>query len=389
MNAVNILRFIKGYVVFTGIGGFTERFINLCSLSGILIWDVSFSEGKLSAKCRSSDYRKLRSISRKSGVKISFQSRHGIFSELQKRNQRKGLLVGALFFVIYFAFMSNFIWSINAENTDAYPKEDLLTAAEKEGLKIGTYKPLFDETAAANRIAQSNTDKLSWAAINIKGSRAVIEVREQKKSIKETVASPPCNIVSDSDGVIISAEVFSGIGNVTSGIAVQKGDLLISGALLNEDFSVSFIEAKGRITAERTKNFSMKFRKNVNVSTFVDTEKYVILNLFGLDFKVKGVFKKDKQSFTESDILSYNEVTLPLKYTVKTIYSTEKAKRSEAEFFLSAVEEFSNESYKLNKNTLLLSESFSVNQSEDTLFFSNNWKCIDFIGQKQEIIIEN
>ena len=48
MFLIRLFRFLTGYIVFSGNGGFPERFINLCSLNGISLWDTKCSAGKYS-----------------------------------------------------------------------------------------------------------------------------------------------------------------------------------------------------------------------------------------------------------------------------------------------------------------------------------------------------
>ena len=43
MSIIRFLRFIFGYVEFCAEGGFPERFINLCSVYHVRLWDVTVS----------------------------------------------------------------------------------------------------------------------------------------------------------------------------------------------------------------------------------------------------------------------------------------------------------------------------------------------------------
>lgn len=389
MNATQLLRYLKGYVTFEGRGGFTERFINLCSLGDILIWDVSYGESKLQGKCSCRDYRRLRHIAKKSGVNLSLRNKEGFFFALSAKKDRAGLLVGAVFFLLFFSLMSRFVWTVDVSGNIKISSQDITEYAESYGLKIGTYKPIFDEVKAAHTMAENSDGTFSWVAINIKGSRAVIEVREQKPSIKSSTVKEPCNIVSSFDGTILSAEVFSGTGNILTGIGVKKGDLLISGAELNEDLSVSFVEADGKITALHEKSSGISFNKKAGVYTFRSIRKIPELSVFAIKVPLGFAFSKNDGCFTYEEHLSYNRLRLPVSVTFTTNYRKEKATRSDRETFLSSLEKFTNESYKLNKNTLLLSTQSEIYETEDRLYFKNTWNCIDFIGEKQIIQIEN
>lgn len=389
MNFINFLRYLKGYITFLGEGGFTERFFNLASKNTIFIWDACCIENRITAKCNIKDFRKLRHIAKRSGVRLSLTGRYGLIFDLKKQEYRKGLLFGALFFTVFFAVMSRFVWTVDVSGNVLVPKEDILLLAENYGLRVGTYKPSFDETTAANTMAKESGGVFTWAAFNIKGSRAVIEVREQKESIKDTEVHTPSNLVADFDGVIVSFETFSGTSYVSEGMGVRNGDLLIGGVEDNEDFSVSFVEAKGRIIAERDKLYTMRFFRNSKASKISEANKTVTLYIFGLKIPLSPFSAKEQLYFKDESYLSYNKVRLPLGIIIKTDYKAGKAQRNEKEFLLSSLEEYSESAYKFNKNTFLISENPSFKLTDSEMIVKNSWHCLDFMGEKREIIIEN
>ena len=71
---VKLLKYLLGYVVFEAKGGFCERFINLCAMRRIDIWDVALSDDVIRAKIGIKKFGKLRSIAKKTGAKISIVS---------------------------------------------------------------------------------------------------------------------------------------------------------------------------------------------------------------------------------------------------------------------------------------------------------------------------
>lgn len=390
MGIVSVIRFLKNYVEFEGEGGFSERFINLCSMNNIFVWDIAFTNNRLKAKVRASDYIKLRKIARRSGVKLFLTEKHGLYFNLKKHNERVGLLIGAAIFTVFFSFMSSFIWSVEVSGNLTVPKENVIDMAEELGLFVGTYKPFFNETKAANTLAKNSDDILSWAAINIKGSKAVIEVREQKKSIKEEKDKTPCNLVADFDGTLISVDVFGGIGMVRAGTGVKKGDLLISGVFENDDKSVSFISAEGKISALHTKTESISFNKTTSVANYINSSKHKTLFIFGIDIPLGlNLSAKNCDKFYDDHYLQYNGVRLPIGLKTTLNIKGEKKQRNEKQVFLSSCEKFSNLLYNDNKNTNILKETIKITNTENSYVFSADIKCIDFIGEKQIIRINN
>ena len=285
--------------------------------------------------------------------------------------------------------MSNFVWTVDVSGNEQISKEDILSLGKKHGIFVGTYKPTFNETAAASALALENNNLLDWAAINIKGSRAVIEVREQKKSIRNQDNEIPSNLVADFDGVIISAEVFSGTGCISEGMGIGKGDLLISGTEENEDLSVSFVKANGRIVCQREKNLTVSYNNKAKINTLTESSKKATLYLFGMNIPLSLSLSRDKSFFKDEHYLSYNGIRLPAGIKYRTYYSFEKTTRTIKEHMLSALESFSATSYTHNSDTKILSAAPKIKAESDRIVIACNWNCLDFIGKTQKIITES
>ncbi len=389
MNPIYILRYIKGYVTFTAKGGFTERFINLCSINGILLWDTSYSDNILRSKCQIKSISKLRKAAKNSGVKLLFTDSYGLYNDLKKQKDRLGLLIGAVFFVVFYTLMSCFVWTIDVSGNNTIPYDEIIEKADLCGLRTGTFKPLFDETAAANLLSSDSNGEISWCAFNIKGSRALIEIREQKASLKDDNITEPCNIISDSNGIILSIEVYEGVGEVNEGDAVNEGDLLINGVNDNEDYSILFVEADGKITAETDKSFGLRFKKSALCRKITSSDDRLIFNVFSQKLPTETIHRIDFSSFSHCVNLDFNNVVLPVSITVETAFKTKEAKRSETELTLSSVEKYSYEARKFNSNSILLTENPVIYISDNEIIIENQWKTISFIGAKQKISIEN
>ena len=71
-------------------GFFTERFINLCKINNIKIWDIrNIVNGVTRFKIHISDFKKLRTIARKTKCKIRIKEKQGLYFKLFKYRKRK------------------------------------------------------------------------------------------------------------------------------------------------------------------------------------------------------------------------------------------------------------------------------------------------------------
>jgi similar to stage IV sporulation protein len=98
MFIVKLMRYIRGYVIFVIRGVFVERFLNLCARAGIPIWGLMPQGEQWEARTVASDYKKLRPMTRTTGVRLRVKSRHGAPFVARRYRKRAGLLAGVLVF---------------------------------------------------------------------------------------------------------------------------------------------------------------------------------------------------------------------------------------------------------------------------------------------------
>ncbi len=387
--AVILLRYLKGYVHIRATGGFLERFLNLCYSGKINLWDVCLRDNVLTFCISLGHFTKIRPIVAKSGVKVTILKKTGLIYKYRKHSKRIGFVTGLALFMVIHLILSMFVWCVDVQGNNTVSKSEILSQSECYGLTFGTFKKGFDEIRTARNIAADYKGKITWLSVNIKGSLAVIELREDNRIIGETEDRAPCNIVADFDGVILSAETFYGDCMVKSGIGVKKGDLLINGAIINEDMSTTFYAAKGRITALHEKEISLSADKDKNCHSLkIIRERYKI-GFFGFEIPL-GLSDNEKESLilTERKTLNINDYNLPF-YIEKSVICERKKADSQANLLnIVALEEMQNSIYKENANSSVVSKTEDLVSSGGSLFFNGKYTLIDFMGEEKPILSE-
>ncbi len=391
MKFIELLRNIKGYIIFEAQGGFTERLINLCAVNHIAVFDVIYKDSSLRAKITFKQFSRLRPLARKTGVKIKTVKKCGLPFYLSEHSDRVGLIAGAIFAIIFMLIMNCFLWCIDASGSEKYSSSQIIEAAEKAGVRHGIFIFGFDEDKAAREIYKLFDNELSWVTVNIKGSRASIEVRDTDKTGEtQTDDKEPCNIVADFDGVILSDETYSGIKSISKGNAVKKGDLLISGVMDNMDLSVTYYKAKGKFTALRANSEEVSEKYDDKIMKYTECNKYYKLYLFGLKIPL-GFYddKADEDIFKMSFYLQYAGETLPfgIECVFKAKYESCAAEKERAHIL--AADRYSSLCFDKYKNTKLLKSDIKLISDNSGVKITGEHQCIDFIGESQPIITEN
>lgn len=315
---INIIRYILGYINFRAFGGFSDRFLNICTRDGIPLWNIKNVKGNISASTTINGYLSIRNAVRKSGMKVMVTERKGLIFFLKRNKIRAGLLVGAIIFAGIFFILSQFVWSVSLVGNIDLQEDYLFSAFQKYGVKVGATISSIDDSDIAERVV-SEVPELSWAAINRKGNVVVIEVREKTPAPEKYDNSVPTNLIADENGLILSVDVLSGNEEIKPGSAVTKGDLLISGVITFADGREKLVHGDGFVKALVTRK--EKFNGNdFSVHNLTEEKTRKKLFFFGIEIPLGASVGDDfyckHKSFIESE-----KILLPLG--IITEYSAE------------------------------------------------------------------
>ena len=109
-----LLKYIFGYVRVSIEGYYIERFINICTINKLLIWNLKRDKGtKLYLNIGIEDFYKAVKISKKLKCKIKIIRKNGIPFVINKYKKRKVFLGTLVFIILLIGISTNFIWNIS------------------------------------------------------------------------------------------------------------------------------------------------------------------------------------------------------------------------------------------------------------------------------------
>lgn len=284
MLFIRLLRFMKGVVVFTLSGGFTERFLNLCMRAGIPVFDTVRRPDCIRASTTAHSYRAMRPIAKKTGVRMRLHSKSGLPFLLHRYRRRGGLLVGILLFAAFLGVMSQFLWSIEIEGNESIPQETIVEKLRECGVREGAYTRGID-TFEAERQMQLLLPDISWIAINLRASTASIEIRERSRPPELIDDNTPCNVVSARTGQIVEMEVYDGEPVLHVGDTVEEGQLVVNsfiGGIRNRSLG-RLVHARAKIVVEFPQDVTIRVPLEEEIREPVgETSVKRSVNLFGV-----------------------------------------------------------------------------------------------------------
>lgn len=324
-----MLRFFRlffGYVTLEILGNNPHRFLNLCSKRGIKVWGIESKSGeKYQLNLLARDFFLLAPIARKSKMKVVLKQKIGLPFSMRRFRFRKAFLSGFLFCFGSLYCLSCFLWDIELYGNRMLTEEMLIAHLKEENIEYGTliHNINIDE---AERSLRDTFPYLVWVSFHIKGTRLIVEVREntQMMSTKatDTRKLDASDLLATRSGVVDSIITRQGMPQVKKGDEVKKGDKLISGVIpiMNDDETIRdymLVKADGDVNIRTAFAYKKEIPFCYEKKEYTTREK---VNLYCKIFRqsfVSGTLPKYEQYDIKTELKQaklINEFYLPIYY---------------------------------------------------------------------------
>lgn len=247
-------RFIRGYYELHIMGYSPERFMNLCRLNGIILWDIELREQYYTCRIAVSDYPKTAPFLQKTKVKAEIQKEYGLPFFMRKNKKRKIFFLGILLSFLFIYGMSFFIWSFTFTGNRMIRDDILFRFVNSLGVDYGTYKKNIDIPLIEEEIREY-FDGISWVSVRISGTNLCVSIKENEILSQKTEKEPPVSddVISGTNGKIVNMITRKGVPLVKVGEEVEAGTVLVEGKVPIYDndgniVSYDYVDADADIT---------------------------------------------------------------------------------------------------------------------------------------------
>lgn len=391
---VKLINFAKGYVRIVIDGYFTERFINICIGNDILLWDIRrLGETRVTAKIMPGDFHKIRTAARKTKSTVKITEKKGIPFILFRYRKRKIAIVGVFIFLFMLMFFSSHVMGIDITGNERVESEKIISSLKDFG--IYTCAPLksIDRKQVQNKM-MTRFDDISWIGINIRGSRVYIEIKERLETKEGVALDVPCDLIAKESGIIDELNVRQGQSLVKRREFVEKGDLLVSGAVDSMKSGIRYVHSFGEIYAITERNSSKDYL--LEFTEKVDTGRKKTKYSIGMLGKKLNLFIKKEPGYkvyekiVENSEYSILKNIFPSVYVEKITYNEQiekKVKKTEKEVFEDAKKEISEEIKKtLSSDTQIKNISAKYEKiNEKSISVTVNFELRENIAEERAI----
>ena len=387
-----LLKYILGYVRISVEGYYIERFINICTTSKILIWNLKRVKGvKLFLNVGIKDFYEIIKIAKKLKCKVKIIRKRGMPFIINKYKKRKIFFITLIIITILIGISTNYIWNINIEIEENFEIENIEQDIKDAGLEIGMNKNKIDTQEIINKIRLKRND-VSWIGIELKGTNAIIKIVKAKEAPEIIDEKDHSNIVSNKSGIITKIIAQNGTALVKVGDKVEEGQILINGIMEGKYTGIRYVHSLGEVEAitkyKKTKKIPLKTTEKVNTGK-KETKYKIKINNFQINFyKTLSKFKFYDTIETEKKFKIFSNLYLPIsiiKITNQEFEEIEKQYTVEeaTEIGTRELEQEIEQEIGTGKN--IVGKNAEVAETEEYVEVSVTYEVIENIGMQEKI----
>ena len=387
-----IINYILGFVNITVEGFFVERFINNCINNKIFSWGIKRKSSTLmNCNVNIKDFKKIRTIARKTRCKVNINSKKGIPILLHRYRKRKLLLILLVPIALIILISSAYIWNIEINGLENIETEEIMAQLAEEGVLIGKRKKSIDTKNVISNIRLKRED-ISWMSLDMKGTNIIVTIVEAEPKPDIIDKNEYCNIVADKRGIITKITADTGTAKVKAGDIVEKGDILIGGYMEGKYTDTRYVHAKGEIQARvwYTKKIKSGFTRGISEETGIKKSIYSInINKFKINlYKTLPNFENYDTISETNKIKLFKNFYLPIEINKTTYVENKKikityGKEELKEILISELEKQFDEEGINNLN--VINKVMNVYEKDNNIELEMTYEAITTIGIEEKI----
>lgn len=395
------VKLLRGSVCVRAKSAYPERMLNLCSARGIEFWDVRWIDDTALSFCVArGDLRALRRAAEGCGAEVSIERTAGTPFFFARLRRRHALFAGGILCAALLLVNSLFIWDFEVTGNETVPTETILHALREHGVHRGTFIYSFRSQDICNRVLPELKD-LCWVAVNVRGCKAYVQVRERVRAPERVNESEPMNVIAAKPGLITKVRALDGEKRVLPGTSVQQGQLLIAGVVdtggtEKPSVTTRFLAGKGEVWARTWYDLTVRVPLTYEKKVYTGKEKrsYTLIwgeNRLKIGAKGSSICNVDCDKIkNQTQWTLFGLFALPVTWETETLlpYELEVTPRSRAdaeaqgkdmlETYLAAL---------LGETGSVTQRRFSTAVEGDTLVVTLSAECEEQIGKEVPIAV--
>lgn len=360
---------MNSYLVIKVEGKNISKFLTRCHAHNIGILSSNIvSHKEMIIKIRNTDYEELTNI--KSIYKITIISSTGFIKFKELLNKNKHFIIISAIGILFLIYLCNTIFKVSIISSNNDLNKKVQKDLESYGIKRYALKKSYDEVSKIKeKLLEKYNDEIEWMEITDIGTKYEIKIVERKKPKKEE-EKEYTNIIASKSGVIKRIYAEDGMKVVEENTYVNKGEIVISGAIMKDEEVKSFVTAKGKVYAEVWYNVNIEFPLEYTEKKYTNNKKKTPYIKLGNRYISLNHYK----NFERKSIISLKNKLLPFEIGIE---SQREVKIINDKY--TAIEA---------KNKAILKAKEKILQSLDDGEFITSQKTLNFYAKDSKIVLD-
>ena len=331
--------FLRGEVRVCVSGVSPERLLISLARRGVRVWKVRrLPSGALGLCLAPAGTEALYAEAARAGLSVERQEERGFPPLWRRLASRTGLVIGLPLALCALCAASQFLWDLRVLGVEEAERAEILAVLRREGVRIGTFLPGVDAEQVARTLV-ADLPELKWAAVNLHGSVARVEVR--RKGAEKTPPAEAGDLIAERDGIVERIAVLAGTAAVSPGATVRAGDVLVWGYETAPDGSRRAVRAAADADARSWFSFTGIAERFPRVLCPTGREKKIYTLLFE-NFAQKlcagsGILPPEYAKIEESSETSFSLRLLCVRGRAFEAIPTERGEREAEALLLAAL----------------------------------------------------
>ena len=389
-----LLRWVAGYCTADVSGEATVMALNLLRRCGIIHWRIrNTPDGGIAFRLSGNAAKVFLGACENEGVPVRVSPVRGLPALLHRYRRRWGILIGAAAFAVITAMSCRVVWEVEVSGNEKLGDGQIIQMLREYGFGEGTPYRHVDFDVLQNEFLMT-TDEIAWISVNMTGTVAHVQVRENLGSKENRPGvSGASNVVAREDGQITEVRVRSGSAAVGVNDVVRRGELLISGIIAVGEDSIRYEHAEGTVLAKVRRQICVEIPLYREEKVYTGEES-VRNSLIFFGKKVKLFTKSSIDNPTYDTIVSEKSIPLPTGGVLPIRICTEKdrAYRTETvaidkeEAYVAAIRQYHEELSALLNEAEILSAEVEHSFDGQVYRIIADLTCLTDIAHEAEII---
>ena len=240
---LKLFYFFGGYLWIRVSGGGASRFINLCGIRHMMLWNIKKEDDSYTMCISLKSFFEMKDIVRKTSTRVVVLKRIGLpflMSGVKKRWFFPAFLVVV---AVLFLLSQLLLWNIHIQGNESISEESILLFLEEHHVKKGILLKEVD-TELLEKEMRKTFSSITWISVYLDGNSLTLTLKESDKPIPEENADAEkqhkegfleeetgMDICANKAGTVVSIVTRTGTPVVQAGDEVVVGDVLIRGSV--------------------------------------------------------------------------------------------------------------------------------------------------------------